>query len=87
MDLGLNTMLFIGGIGVFIYLAFKRIRKLEAESKDHFTQIDKLGNDLAGMQMELEEKNVISWEKDKFEKKLDRDVKDAIEHMEKNKEK
>ena len=86
MDLGFNTMLFIVGIFVFIYLAFKRIKKLEAESKDHFKQIDKLGNDLMDMKMELEEKNVISWEKDKFEKKLDRDVKDAIEHMEKNKE-
>ena len=83
MDLGLNTMLFIGGIGVFIYLAFKRIRKLEEESEDHSKKIYKLGNDLESMKKELEEKEVITWE-DSFVNKIMGEYKSAVQPVKKD---
>ena len=85
MEPGLNTLLFVGGIGVFIYLAFRRINKLESESSDHFKEIDKLRNRVAGLEMELEEKKVISWEKDKKEKEWHKEMKDLEKHMENSK--
>ena len=51
-----------------------KIRKLEAESRDHFKQIDDLGNQVARLKRELEEKKVISWEKEKFDKDLDKHI-------------
>ena len=48
-------------IGLFVSLmwAWRKINKLEAESRDHFKQIDILGNELARLQMELHDKKVI----------------------------
>ena len=69
-----GQVLIILGIIFSLAWAWNKIRKLEAESRDHFKQIDDLGNQVAGLKRELEEKKVISWEKEKFDKDLDKHI-------------
>ena len=70
----LTGILVIIGLVISLGWAWRRISKLEAESRDHFKQIDDLGNQVAGLKRELEEKKVISWEKEKFDKDLDKHI-------------
>ena len=74
MDSLTGQVLIILGIIFSLAWAWNKIRKLEAESRDHFKQIDDLGNQVAGLKRELEEKKVISWEKEKFDKDLDKHI-------------
>tara|TARA_B100000886_G_C20402268_1_gene483135 strand:+ start:1485 stop:1727 length:243 start_codon:yes stop_codon:yes gene_type:complete len=74
MDSLTGQVLIILGIIFSLTWAWNKIRKLEAESRDHFKQIDDLGNQVAGLKRELEEKKVISWEKEKFDKDLDKHI-------------
>tara|TARA_B100001057_G_scaffold291117_1_gene291146 strand:- start:60 stop:305 length:246 start_codon:yes stop_codon:yes gene_type:complete len=59
-----------GVLAFFLAGAWNKIKKLQGESEDHFKQIDDLGNQVAGLKRELEEKKVISWEQEKFDKDL-----------------
>ena len=54
MELGFNTMLFIVGIFVFIYLAFKRIKKLEGNSHLLGKKIQELANEVAFLRMKYD---------------------------------
>jgi len=74
MDSLTGQVLIILGIIFSLAWAWNKIRKLEAESRDHFKQIDDLGNQVARLKRELEEKKVISWEKEKFDKDLDKHI-------------
>jgi len=74
MDSITGQVLIIMGLVISLGWAWRRISKLEAESRDHFKQIDDLGNQVAGLKRELEEKKVISWEKEKFDKDLDKHI-------------
>ena len=74
MDSLTGLVLIIIGLVISLGWAWRRISKLEAESRDHFKKIDDLGNQVAGLKRELEEKKVISWEKEKFDKDLDKQI-------------
>ena len=74
MDSITGQVLIIMGLVISLGWAWRRISKLEAESRDHFKQIDDLGNQVAGLKRELEEKKVISWEKEKFDKDIDKHI-------------
>lgn len=70
-----------GALAFFLAGAWNKIKKLQGESEDHFKEIDKLRNKVAGLEMELEEKKVISWEKDKKEKELHKEMEDLKQHL------
>ena len=66
----ITGILFIIGLVISLGWAWRRINRLEVESRDHFKQIDDLGNQVARLKRELEEKKVISWEQEKLDKDL-----------------
>ena len=70
MDSLTGQVLVIIGLVISLGWAWRRINRLEVESRDHFKQIDDLRNQVAGLKRELEEKKVISWEQEKFDKDL-----------------
>ena len=74
MDSLTGQVLIIIGLVISLGWAWRRINRLEVESRDHFKQIDDLGNQVARLKRELEEKKVISWEKEKFDKDLDKHI-------------
>ena len=74
MDSLTGQVLVIIGLVISLGWAWRRINRLEVESRDHFKQIDDLRNQVAGLKRELEEKKVISWEKEKFDKDLDKHI-------------
>jgi len=74
MDSLTGQVLIIIGLVISLGWAWRRINRLEVESRDHFKQIDDLRNQVAGLKRELEEKKVISWEKEKFDKDLDKHI-------------
>ena len=55
----LTGILFIIGLVISLGWAWRRINRLEAESRDHFKQIDDLRNQVAKLQLELRDKKVI----------------------------
>ena len=59
MDSLTGQVLIILGIIFSLAWAWNKIRKLEAESRDHFKQIDDLRNQVAKLQLELRDKKVI----------------------------
>ena len=77
-----NDTLFFGiisGVGLWVAYAWDRIKKLRLESKEQSRQIDNLKNQVAALKTELEEKKVISWEKDKFDKDLDNHIEEITQ--------
>ena len=59
MDSLTGQVLIIMGLVISLGWAWRRISKLEAESRDHFKQIDDLRNQVAKLQLELRDKKVI----------------------------
>ena len=74
MDSLTGQVLIIMGLVISLGWAWRKISRLEVESRDHFKQIDDLGNQVARLKRELEEKKVISWEQEKFDKDLDKHI-------------
>jgi 16S rRNA C967 or C1407 C5-methylase (RsmB/RsmF family) len=76
-----DTLFFwiIFGVGLWVAYAWDRITKLRLKSEEQSRQIDDLKNQVAGLKTELEEKKVISWEKDKFVKDLDKHIEEITQ--------
>ena len=59
MDSLTGQVLIIMGLVISLGWAWRRINRLEVESRDHFKQIDDLRNQVAKLQLELQDKKVI----------------------------
>ena len=76
-----DTLFFwiIFGVALWVAYAWDRTKKLRFESEEQSRQINDLKNQVAALKTELEEKKVISWEKDKFVKDLDKHIEEITQ--------